>query len=211
MKTETLIRALAADAARPVIAIERSIRTALFAGAAGSLALFVMLLRPRADFMEALHGFELPMKLAFVGCLAFTAARALAGAARPTTRRLTSRALGISPLVLLLAVLLELVTAPPESWLVRLGGRNVTHCLALIPMLSVLPGVFLFLALRRGAPARPGLAGAIAGLTAGAIGACLYALSCPEDSPLFVATWYPLAIASVTAVSFLVGRRWLRW
>jgi hypothetical protein len=78
-------------------------------------------------------------------------------------------------------------------------------------MLSVLPGVFLFFALRRGAPARPGLAGAIAGLTAGAVGACLYALSCPEDSPLFVATWYSLAIAAVTAVSFLVGRRWLRW
>jgi len=211
MKTDTLIRALAADAARPVIAIERSIRAALFAGAAGSLVLFMLLLRPRADFADALHGFELPMKLAFVACLAFTAARALVGVARPTTRRLTSRALGIAPLVLLLAVLVEFLTAPSSTWLARLGGRNVAHCLALIPMLSVLPGAFLFIALKRGAPAQPGLAGAIAGLTAGALGACLYALSCPEDSPLFVATWYSLAIGAVTAVSSLAGRRWLRW
>lgn len=211
MKTETLIRALAADAARPVIAIEGSIRTALLAGTAGSLALFTLLLRPRADFVVALLGFELPMKLAFVACLAFAAVRALDAVARPIPRRPALRSFAFAALVLLLAVLVELVSAPSATWLQRLGGRNVLHCLALIPLLSVLPGFFLMMALRRGAPARPGLAGAIAGLAAGGLGACLYALSCPEDSPLFVASWYSLAIAAVTAACFLVGRRWLRW
>lgn len=211
MRTETLIRLLAADAARPVIAIERSIRTAVLAGAAGSLLLFALLLRPRADFVTALTGFELPMKLAFVFCLAFAAVRALGAAARPISCRPAWRPFGVAALVLLLAVVAELLSAPSSTWLARLGGRNVFHCLALIPTLSILPGVFLMLALRHGAPARPGLAGAIAGLAAGGLGACLYALSCPEDSPLFVATWYSLAIAAVTAASFLLGRRWLRW
>jgi hypothetical protein len=89
--------------------------------------------------------------------------------------------------------------------------RNASHCLALIPLFSALPAAFLLWALRRAAPARPGLAGTVAGLTAGGLGASLYAISCPVDSPLFVATWYSLAIGAVTAVCYLVGRRWLRW
>jgi hypothetical protein len=89
-------------------------------------------------------------------------------------------------------------------------GHNAKHCLSLIPMLSVAPATCLLLALRHGAPARPGLAGAIAGLVAGAFGASLYALTCPDDSALFVATWYTIAIAVVTAVSSFIGARLLR-
>ena len=150
------------------------------------------------------------MKLAFVVCLAFAAVRALAHAARPISRRPALRTFGVAALVLMLAVLAELVIAPSSTWLVRLGGRNVIHCLALIPTLSILPGAFLMMALRRGAHARPGLTGAIAGLAAGGLCACHYALSCPEDIPLFVATWYSLTIAAVTAACFLLGRRCLR-
>jgi hypothetical protein len=94
---------------------------------------------------------------------------------------------------------------------VRLIGHNATHCLSLIPMLSLAPAASLLLALRHGAPARPGLAGAIAGLVAGGFGASLYALTCPDDSTLFVATWYTIAIAVVTAVSSFIGARFLRW
>jgi hypothetical protein len=43
------------------------------------------------------------------------------------------------------------------------------------------------------------------------VGAALYALSCPDDSPLFVATWYSIAIAVVTAASAYIGSRTLRW
>ncbi|HUI21148.1 MAG TPA: NrsF family protein, partial [Methylocella sp.] len=58
---------------------------------------------------------------------------------------------------------------------------------------------------------RPALAGAAAGLLAGAIGAAFYATHCPDDSPLFVATWYTLAIAFVTAIGAIAGARLLRW
>jgi hypothetical protein len=113
--------------------------------------------------------------------------------------------------LLLAGVLLELLTLPPESWAAGVLGRNVSHCLACIPLLSLAPASCLLLALRHGAPARPGLAGAVSGLAAGGLGASLYALACPEDSPLFVAAWYSLAIALVTGVCFFAGRRWLRW
>ena len=65
--------------------------------------------------------------------------------------------------------------------------------------------------LRDGAPLRPALAGAAAGLAAGGLGAALYAAHCTDDSPLFVAAWYGVAIAAVAAAGALAGARWLRW
>jgi hypothetical protein len=55
------------------------------------------------------------------------------------------------------------------------------------------------------------VAGAAAGLVAAAAGALLYAFHCFDDSPLFVVTWYGLAMALVTSVGCLVGRKVLRW
>jgi len=65
--------------------------------------------------------------------------------------------------------------------------------------------------LRQGAPTRPGLAGAVAGLAASGIAATFYASNCTDDSPLFVATWYPIATAMVVVVGYLIGTRALRW
>jgi hypothetical protein len=78
-------------------------------------------------------------------------------------------------------------------------------------MLSLAPAICMLLALRHGAPSRPGIAGALAGLSAGALGAALYALTCRDDSPLFVLAWYSIAIAIVTIGSAIAGSRLLRW
>lgn len=211
MKTETLIRALAADAGRPVLAVGQLLGVALAAGTAGSLVLFTLLLRTRPDFAAALQGYELPLKLAIVVCLAASASSSLGPLARPQARPAVSRVLAAVPLLLLLGVVVDLVTMPADGALSRLLGQNALHCITLIPLLSLLPALSLMIALKQCAPANPGLAGAVVGLAAGGTGASLYALSCPEDSPLFVATWYSLAIAAFTALCFLVGRRWLRW
>jgi hypothetical protein len=48
-------------------------------------------------------------------------------------------------------------------------------------------------------------------LLAGGLAAALYALQCTDDSPLFIVTWYSLAIAAVTLIGTLAGRRLLRW
>ena len=63
---------------------------------------------------------------------------------------------------------------------------------------------------RHAAPTRPSLAGAVAGLVASGIAATLYASS-TDDSPLFVATWYPLAIGIVVLAGYVAGSRCLRW
>ena len=66
-------------------------------------------------------------------------------------------------------------------------------------------------ALRNGAPVRPGLSGAMAGLAASSIAAVFYAMNCFDDSPLFVITWYPLAVLGVMTAGYLAGVRYLRW
>jgi hypothetical protein len=211
MNTEALIRALTVDAAVPMTCMRRVTNRALLLGALTSLALFALLLRPRPDLADAWLGIGFVVKVVVMVCLAFTASMAVRKVSTPVTPRAPLRLLWAPPLLLLAGVLLELLTLPPESWAAGVLGRNVSHGLACIPLLSLAPASCLLLALRHGAPARPGLAGAVSGLAAGGLGASLYALACPEDSPLFVAAWYSLAIALVTGVCFFAGRRCLRW
>jgi hypothetical protein len=57
----------------------------------------------------------------------------------------------------------------------------------------------------------PPLAGAAAGLLAGGLGATVFAMHCTNDSPLFVAIWYALAIGLMSMFGLLIGRHALRW
>ena len=65
--------------------------------------------------------------------------------------------------------------------------------------------------LRRLAPTRPGLAGAAAGVFAGAVGATVYGFYCQETTAAFVVVWYTLGIAASGLLGALIGARLLRW
>jgi hypothetical protein len=119
--------------------------------------------------------------------------------------------LAIVPALLAAAILAELLAVPAAEWGQSLVGTNAMFCLKTIPRLAAAPLVAALLALRQGAPEHPALAGAAAGLFAGAIGAAFYATHCPDDSPLFVAAWYTLGIGIVAAVGAAAGSRCLRW
>jgi hypothetical protein len=67
------------------------------------------------------------------------------------------------------------------------------------------------LALRSLAPTRLRLAGTAAGLAAGAVGASVYQLHCPELAAPFLGTWYVLGILAPAALGALIGPRLLRW
>jgi hypothetical protein len=121
------------------------------------------------------------------------------------------RALVAAPVLLALAAVAELFVLPSSEWMQHLVGTNALVCLVLIPALSAAPLAALFLALRQGAPTHPALAGAAAGLVSAAIGATLYASHCRDDSPLFLAAWYVIAVAITTAAGALLGTRFLRW
>ena len=96
-------------------------------------------------------------------------------------------------------------------WMPSLFGTTWRGCLVFIPLLSAGPLAAILVALRRGAPTRPALAGAVAGLLAGGIGSFVYAAHCPGDSPLFLGAWYTITILEMAALGALAGSRLLRW
>jgi hypothetical protein len=93
----------------------------------------------------------------------------------------------------------------------RLVGSNSKICMTAIPALSLPLLIAALIGLRHGAPSRPALSGAIAGLLSAGLAATLYASHCTDDSPLFVATWYTLAVALMAALGALMGSRMLRY
>jgi hypothetical protein len=209
MKTEDLIRALAADAA-PAPAPARQVLPLFLPAILVSLLAVLAVLGARPDLPQALVSFVPVMRHILslaVFAFALTAALQLA---RPEGRA------ALWPLALIAAAALGLLlwaylTTPPDARMTALMGRTTNICLVAIPILSALPTAALFAALRDGASTRPALSGALIGLAGGGAGAAVYAIHCTESSPLFYITWYGLAVLAVTAVSALLGPRLLRW
>ncbi|MBK5567739.1 NrsF family protein [Ensifer sp. 2YAB10] len=212
MDTNDLIKALAADNRRPGL----SMNTVWRAAAAGAIVLagvvFFLLLGPRPDVATAVETLRFLFKFVVTVALATTAfaAMRLAGWPEAEPRRLL-RYLSIAPLLVVVGVVLELASVPPEAWGARLIGTNSVLCLTFIPLIGLAPLALFLLALRHGAPSRPELSGALAGLAAGGIAATFYAAHCPDDSPLFVATWYTIAILGLALLGVIGARLTVRW
>jgi hypothetical protein len=212
MKTDDLIHALAADHAARGASLGLRIGGAAFLGFAVAAVLFAAILGPRPDFASALGEPRFVFKFVVTLLLAASSFGLGLQLVRPGgSTKPWALALAAVALLLGLAVVIELSTLPPGSWRDQLIGSNSLLCLASVPLLA-LPVLLTTLAiLRRGAPVRPAVTGAVAGLFAAGLGAALYAAHCIDDSPLFVAAWYSLAIAIVAAVGALAGWRALRW
>jgi hypothetical protein len=88
----------------------------------------------------------------------------------------------------------------------KLVGSNSLICLTAIPLLSLSVLAAAPSALRVGAPTRPTLAGAAAGLLAGGFVAALYAMQCTDDTPLF-----SYSVAIVVSLAGAAAPRLLRW
>lgn len=212
MKTGELIRALAADNNARAMAPGQALSLALIPSAAIAFGLMLAVLGLRPHLLALLGEPRLTFKLGLMLLLALLSGPLALHLAKPGLRTHAQVALLTTmPLLLAAAVAAELFAVPRALWGERLIGSNALHCLESIPFLAAVPLAGILLALRQGAPEHPALAGAAAGLFAGAIGAFLYAAHCPDDSPFFVAAWYSLAIAIVAAAGALAGRRLLRW
>lgn len=100
---------------------------------------------------------------------------------------------------------------PPGGRLDALLGHSWAACPFNVLLLSLPTLAGGLWALRGLAPTQPRQAGLAAGVLAGAMGAFVYAFSCDELSPVFVAVWYTAGIALTGALGALMGPRWLRW
>jgi hypothetical protein len=95
--------------------------------------------------------------------------------------------------------------------LVLLLGSSWSACPWRIVVLSLPSFALLLRAVKGFAPIRLRLAGAGAGLLAGAIGALVYLLHCPELAAPFLLVWYTLGMLLPAALGALAGPRVLRW
>ncbi len=212
MRTSDFIAALAADAVPEPIRLGRRVGAALAIGFIVSVAIYALLMGPRPDVAEAVRTVRFNLK--FVDAFAFALPSLLLTLrlARPDAKPRALALWLLAPFVLLAAgVVVELIVVPSDEWLNRLVGHNSMFCMRMIPLLAAPLLAALIVALRAGAPLHPALTGAVAGAASAGIAALLYASHCPDDSPLFVATWYPLATLICMGVGALAGRRFLAW
>lgn len=211
MRTDDLIAALAEDATVAEAPVARRLGLGFAAGTLVALLAFVALLGVRDDLAAALATWRFDVKLMLVAAALGAALVDCLRLMRPTETKALHWSSVAAGLFVLAAVAIELWTTPAEAWRAKLVGTNAWLCLTTIPLLAAAPLVALLIALKGGAPASPQLAGAAAGRLAAAIGALLYATHCFDDSPLFVATWYGLAMVLVTVIGAALGGRVLRW
>jgi len=212
MKTEDLINTIAADAGAPRVSIGWTVGV----GAAGAFVVgglvFFALLSMRPALGASLGDWHFLMKWVFSMTLLTTALLLVVGLARPQWTPGPSMYLLLgAPLVLAIGIAAEMTSLPAKFWMPTMIGTKALACLILVPLLAALPLAIMLLALRRGAPARPALAGAVAGLASAGIATTFYATHCLNDSPLFLGVWYVLATAIVAGAGALIGARLLRW
>ena len=193
MKTDDLITLMTQDA--PVgMSYGRAITIALVSGFVFSALLLFLTVGLRHNMVTVLETARVFFKIVVTILLAVLAVRLARRIGRPGDEtRIPALQLAEPAVMVVAAVVADL------------------FCLFFVPTLSLAPFAGLFWALKKGAPANPAAAGAAAGFAAGAMAAAIYAWHCPDDSPLFLATWYSLAIALMTGVGALSGHRWLRW
>jgi hypothetical protein len=219
MQTDQLIRTLAADNAHRARPVGFVLMLALLAAAPVSLLMFFAALGVRPDVMTAMHNPFFDLKFAVTLALAIAAISVSLHLSRPEASLRGWGWLLLIPAGLLIAGILgemmmpqRMLTMPQRlPMMTRLVGSNSRVCMTAIPVLSLPLLAAALVGLRHGAPTRPAVAGAIAGLLSAGLAATLYASHCTDDSPLFVMTWYSIATALVTAIGALAGSRLLRF
>jgi hypothetical protein len=212
METDQLIRTLAADNAHRARPVGFVLALALLLAAPVSIAIFLSELGVRPDVMTAMRNPFFDLKFAVTLALAISAIAISLHLSRPEASLRGWAWLLLIPIGLLVAGIGgEMMMPQRPPMMTRLIGRNAWNCLTSIPLMALPLLAAALVGLRHGAPTRPAVAGAIAGLLSTGLAATLYASHCTDDSPLFVATWYTIAAALVTAIGALAGPRVLRF
>jgi hypothetical protein len=213
MRTEDLIAVLGAQAAPvPPHAVIRRLGLALLAGGVIAFGLLLATLGLRPDIAAASD--TAPFWVKWIFTLSLT------GAGIVVVRRLgrPDGRVGWAGLILAtpfandaMMALGELMLTPAPMREGLVFGDTALRCAISIMLLSVPVFGACVWAFRRLAPTRLRLAGGATGVLSGAVGAGVYAFSCPETSAAFMITWYTVGILVAGLLGALAGPRLLRW
>lgn len=213
MRTEDLIRVLAADArtpcrrlARPVVRLGSWLVVSV-----PWIAVVVAVMGPRPDL--AVKAGELPWLLEQGAALmtALTAALAAFCACVPGRPR-WEQAMPLAPLLFWFGLL---GAGCLSAWRLAdpygLELQADWACLPGIAMVGLIPGIAMAAMLRRGLPLEPILSVGLGGLAAAALGDFGLRLFHPQDASLMVLVWQVGTVTALTALSAAVGHRIARW
>lgn len=213
MKTDDLILLLASDtvAVQPR-AWRQRYALALTAGVIGAVLMMFALLGVRSDIAVVAQIPAFWVKFAFPGALAAAALLAASRLSRPgVALGHVGLGLAVPLLVIWLLGAIELVGATPAQRDVLFFGNTWASCPLYVALLSVPAFIALLWVMKTLAPTQLALAGAAAGLLAGAVGAMAYALYCPESGASFLGVWYVIGMLIPTTLGAILGPRLLRW
>ena len=209
--TDNLIGDLAREAgsqpARTPASLERRLLLMAVLSLATAACLVVLVCGVRPNLTETLLTKPFLQKVLSMLALACGSWLLVRDAAFPGGPRFRIGAILPAVIVLLLGA----VTDASGLSLMGRSSRSVPVCVSTIFLISLPALAMLMSTLRIGAPTRPRLAGATAGLLAGALGAAAYALTCRNDAGGFVAIWYTSAVLLVMAAGATLGKRALAW
>ena len=179
----------------------------------GMLAVLAMMmtLKPRPDLALAMAGGPFWMKITYTATLAVLGLVIVQRQARAGAQSRTPIMALAAPVVALIVLAAVQLSAYQADSAALLMGQTWTVCPWAILALAVPVYAGLLLALRQLAPTRLPLAGAAAGLVAGAVAATIYGFHCPETAAPFILVWYSLGIVLAAGLGSLIGRWALRW
>src|SRR3979409_2453493 len=194
METDQLIRTLAADSAHRARPVGFVLALALLAAAPVSMAIFFAELGVRPDVMTAMRNPFFDRKFLVTLALAVSAIAVSLHLSRPEASLHGWAWLLLIPAGLLAAGIGGEMMMPQRlPRMTRLVGSNSKICLTAIPLMALPLLAAALIGLRHGAPARPAVAGAIAGLLSAGLGGALDAPPRPEYLPLVSAAVVPIA------------------
>ena len=212
MRTDDLIAQLS-DGLQPVKqgAVARLLLGAILVGILGSVLVMLTMIGLRHDLSTAMVSFGMWTKLVYTFVIAVFGFWLVERAGRPGAEMTLPLLLLALPLLAILLLSVLQMSAPQADMPALVMGRSSRVCAFLVTMTALPTLAATFWALKRLAPTRLTLAGAGAGLFAGAAGAFVYCFHCTESAAPFIAIWYTLGIAAVTLLGALLGPRLLRW
>ncbi|MFY7906673.1 MAG: NrsF family protein [Burkholderiaceae bacterium] len=212
MKTDDLIAMLAtgAEPVPPNVPEQRVTRAIAFSL---PVTLFILLgLGIRPDLMNVLNEPMLWVKFAFPGVVAGISLALMLRLSRPgMPAGKLPRVLPLPAVAMALLATWALIHAAPGERAALVLGSTWQVCTFYIALVGAPVFVGSFWALKGLAPTQLAWAGASAGLLAGAAGAVVYALHCPELDAPFLLVWNGLGMLLPAALGAALGPRLLRW
>jgi hypothetical protein len=213
MTTNDLIARLTGEL-KPVspMAVVGRVAAGLGLGSIASALLMYFWLGLRPDMATAMGTTPFWVKFAYTLALAAAGGWAVKRIAHPLgSIRVSLALMAVAIIVISFLAFAELAATPPEQYMAMMKGRSVSVCTFNIVMLSLPLLIAAFWVLRGLAPTRLTVAGAAAGLAAGAIASFVYSFHCTESAMPFIAMWYTLGVLVTGLIGAIVGRYVLRW